>query len=505
MMDRAAAPDGGPADDAAGGAGPRLALWTSLLLTLAVALPRIVTTSVSIDEAYSMDTAGRSIAGTLHQATHFELQPPLYFLVLNLWLSIHRSPEFARLLSLGFVLLTLVLLYRIGRRLGGDLAPALLPLLAALTAPVAWNAMTARGYGLTLLLLAVCCYGFVGLWCSDRPASRWDLPLFIAGGVAAIYSFYYSGFAVAGLVAAAMVSGRRRRELAIAMTAMVIIVLPLIPEVFAQASAHPTQPEGDTRPPQVGTFLIARSFGLLFWSGQLHHTAGLVLLAVWVVALGSLWASEAPPRWRPRDMLWLVAAILPWLCLLGLEQSGAALVLPRHRVVLLPGMLILLVMILDQIRRPKRRRVAAGLTLLLFALLFASYQRNQEIFDWRAAAGVIASREVAGEPVLVFTSDGLLPLRWIYDGPNRLVALPADPDLERYDPSERYLRDSSVVRQRIESVVGPGQSFWLVRRQWLPPVAGDSLLTQYASRETDQTGEWKVQGIEVLRLRRRTN
>src|SRR5581483_2149502 len=44
--------------------------------------------SIWVDEAYTLLTAGNSVAGTWHQAVHFELQPPLYFLVIHLWLKL---------------------------------------------------------------------------------------------------------------------------------------------------------------------------------------------------------------------------------------------------------------------------------------------------------------------------------------------------------------------------------------------------------------------------------
>ncbi len=481
---------------------PRLALWTALLLTAAVALQRIFTTGVTVDEAYSLDTAGRSLAGTLQQATHFELQPPLYFLMLNLWLRIHESPEFARLLSLGCILVALVLLHRIGRRLGGDLLPALLPLLATLTAPVAWSAMTARGYALTLLLLVACLHGFVGIWGSDRAPERRDLPIFIGAGVAAIYTFYYSGFAVAGLVLAALLSGRRRRELAIACAVMVLAVAPLIPVVRAQAGVHPTKPEGEYGTPLTLNQLVMRTFGIVFWTGQLRHLPGMVLLLALSAALLIALAREDSPRWGRRELVCLVAALVPWLLLLVVDLLGAGLVLPRHRVVVLPPLLLLLTVLLDRFRKPVRRRVAAALAVLAFALFFLSFERNQDSFAWRAAARVIAPRRQPDEPVLVFPSDGVLPLRWELKSEDALVGIPAAPDLEHYDPAERYLRDSTMVRARVEAVVGAGESFWLVRRASLPPIAGDSLLGQYLEQSTIELGKWQVDGIDLYRLRR---
>lgn len=200
--------------------------------------------------------------------------------------------------------------------------------------------------------------------------------------------------------------------------------------------------------------------------------------------------------------MFLAAAVVPWLLLLAVDRLGASLVLPRHRVVVLPATILLLVALLDRFRTPVRRQAASTMAVLAFGLLFVSFERNQDSFDWRAAAAVIAPRAQGGEPVLVFPSDGVLPLRWELRGTNPLVAIPAAPDLEHYDPAERYLRDITTVRNRVESAVEPGQSFWLLRRQWLPPLAGDSLLTGYLHSATTELGAWKVDGIDLYRLRR---
>jgi hypothetical protein len=168
-------------------------------------------------------------------------------------------------------------------------------------------------------------------------------------------------------------------------------------------------------------------------------------------------------------------------------------------------LLFFLVVVVDRIPDSRWRRASALLTVLAFGLFLVSFQRNQAGFDWRAAARLIATRAEASEPVIVFPSDGVLPLRWELRGRNPLVAMPSAPDLEHYDPAERYLRDSMTARQRVESAAGPEQSFWLLRRQWLPPAAGDSILSQYLARETIELGAWTVDGIDLFRLRRRNH
>src|SRR5262245_48346130 len=51
------------------------------------------------DEMYSLHSTSGSVRSALDRAIDFELQPPVYFVALDLWRSIEPSPFFARLFS----------------------------------------------------------------------------------------------------------------------------------------------------------------------------------------------------------------------------------------------------------------------------------------------------------------------------------------------------------------------------------------------------------------------
>ena len=91
--------------------------------------------SLWTDESYTLDTVRRSLSGTLSQALHFELQPPVYFAVLHGWIALGGGIGVARLFSTLCILGCIAFCYQIGRLVRLPWAPGL-ALLAALTTGV---------------------------------------------------------------------------------------------------------------------------------------------------------------------------------------------------------------------------------------------------------------------------------------------------------------------------------------------------------------------------------
>ena len=120
-----------------------LALWTS------------ARKSLWVDEAYTLITSLQSVGDTWHRALHFELQPPLYFLLLNGWLRLGGgSIEWARVFSTVCVVGCIVVLWLAMRPTwrGRGLSA---PIVASVTATCVWAAAEARDYALLLLLSAL--------------------------------------------------------------------------------------------------------------------------------------------------------------------------------------------------------------------------------------------------------------------------------------------------------------------------------------------------------------
>jgi hypothetical protein len=462
------------------------------------------------DEAYSLETSRGGLGRTLDQAIHFELQPPLYYLLLNLWLRLWRSIEFARLLSTVCAVAAIPLLYRIGRILRISGWAVSLPLLAALCPYVLWSASEARPYGLAVFLSCGTIYCYARLLTEPREHLRLVAALYVVIWTLCILTFYYSGFLLLAQVAGAVV-GRRRTGLITLCAAIVgLLLVPWIPTILMQVQVHP-----ETSPATVigGTTVLERGWGALAWGFRytlesLFFAPALrrpVVLGILAVCL----AAFAVAHWRHRGLaardpllpVFATTALLPLAVLLGIKVSGLLEFWPRYFAVLAAPFLVWMALVADRFPAPRGRYVLGGSMTLFGALSVVSFQRISGGYeDWRAAASLVRAGEAPGDVVFVFEPDGVLAFRYYYQGQQPIFGLPVDRPTAEYSVERQAIHSIDQVAARVRAKVAPGGAFWVVARHH-QAAFGRALLEAYLDHHTTPLGASHPEGIDVGRFR----
>ena len=116
------------------------------------------TQSLWYDEGYSVNLAGKGLAQiTLETAN--DIQPPLYYYLLHLWMGLFGQGEIAvRGLSLLLGMLSVPLFYILGRRLFSREVGLIAAGLAALSPLYVWYSQEVRMYTLLVALTLGSCY-----------------------------------------------------------------------------------------------------------------------------------------------------------------------------------------------------------------------------------------------------------------------------------------------------------------------------------------------------------
>lgn len=494
----------------ASGREQRLLAGLSALIVVSVALYINTHKVLWTDEAYSLDTSRGGLGRTLDQAIHFELQPPLYYLLLNIWLRLWRSIEFARLLSTVFVVAAIPLLYRIGRILRVSGWAVSLPLLAALCPYVLWSASEARPYGLAVFLSCVAIYFYARLLTEPSERPRLLAGLYVGTWTLCLLTFYYSGFLLLGQVVGAVV-GRRRAGLITLCAAIVgLLLLPWIPTIVMQVRMHP-----ETSPATVigGATMVERGWGALTWG--FRYTLESLFFAPALrrpVVLGILagcMAAIAVAHWRHRRLaardpllpVFAITALVPLTVLLGIKASGLLEFWPRYFAALAAPFLVWMVLVADRFPTPRGRYVLGGSMTLFGALAVVSFQRISGGYeDWRAAARLVSAGEAPGDVVFVFEPDGVLGFGYYYQGRQPIFGLPVDRPTEEYSVERQAIHSTAQVAARVRAKVAPGGAFWVVARH--PQAAfGRALLEAYLDRNTTTLVAGHPAGIDVGRFR----
>jgi mannosyltransferase len=362
--------------------GPRALLGLALLLGLGLRLSGLGRESLWLDEGFSRTMARLDVPELVAYARTADRNPPLYGLVLHVWVGVFGDGEEAlRLPSVLFGVLAIAALYAVGRRLGGEEAAALAALLLAVSPLHVAYAQEARSEALTALLalLSMGCFLDVLAGPSRRAALG-----YVLWSALLLYAHTYGAFIV--LAQGLHVVGVRRealkRWLGLA-GAVGLLFLPWLGPELEQV-----------RLVRQGFWLAAPSLSTL--GASFEAFAGSRLLLLWFGLLG---AAALARRGEGRALL-LLWMLVPVLVPFGLSQVGPAVYHTRYALAASLPLVLLAAQGLARLR-PAALRLAGG--LLLIGISLTAIARDRETprkEQWREAAALLDAEARPGDLAL---------------------------------------------------------------------------------------------------------
>ncbi len=384
------------------------------VLAAGIALRFITKSELWFDEALSVNIA-RVPFSELGDALRQDGAPPLYYVLLHLWMDVFGTGDVAvRALSGVISVATLPLAFLAGRRVGGRVA-AWGAVLVLASSPYAIRFATeTRMYALVMFLVL---WGYLALRRALETPS-WAR-LAVVGVVTGllVYTQYWSFYLVAvvglGLAVAAWRASPVGRAAAfrtlLAVGVGTLTLLPWLDTLWFQLG-HTGTPWGEAVVPWFG-FAVAMSS---FAGGYVHAEAWPLLLALLVLPLVALFGAaldarriELDLRTRPA-IRWefAVFAAALWLGLLAAWVGGTAFD-GRYAAIVFP---LLVVVVACSLAVFTSTAVRVGLLVWIVALGFAGGARN--VVDLRTQSGEVAhviAAEAARGDVVVYCPDQLGP------------------------------------------------------------------------------------------------
>jgi mannosyltransferase len=454
--------------------GSRRIRWARGTL-LAVAVRFVSLSHLWLDEALSVNIA-RLPLGEIPEALRHDGAPPLYYLLLHVWMEVFGEGTVAvRALSGLFSLVALPLTWLAGRRLGGPRVALAATVIMAANPFAVRYATEGRMYSLVMVLTLV---GFVAvLELLDGKSAR-GAPIALGAATGLALLTHYWAFYLVAVAAGALVIVRRRaaeparsgaRRALVAMAAGSALFLPWAPSFVHQLrhTGTPWAGPGQFR----AIFDTVTHFAGGYWNagiplGLLYF--GLVVLAVfgWPVD-GRRILLELRPR-RPAGPLAAVVFGTLVLAIIAGRLGGSAFAV-RYAAVLFPLLVLLLALGTDVF---VDRRVHAGLLSLLAVLGLWACVPNL-VGERTAAARVARALERTAQPgdVVVYCPDQLGPSVSRELDRTDLVQLtfpragsPERVDWVDYRETNRRARTSDFARMALERT-GPAHDLWVV---WAP-------------------------------------
>jgi mannosyltransferase len=464
-------------------AGNWLRAATVIVLVAAVVLRFLTRSPMWLDEAQTVNIAGRSLPD-LFSALRHDGAPPLYYVLLHGWMAVFGTSSFAvRALSGVFSVAALPVMALAARRFGLPGRSSWLAVLLLATCPfVVRYATEARMYSLLLLLVLLALLAYERVW---AVGGLWPAVGAALVTGALVLTHYWSLFLVTtAFVAVALAVWRgvtRARRLLLPMVIGCLAFLPWLPS-FLYQSAHTGAPWGG--PPGVNTPLLSLSG----WAGS-GFTAPLLIAAYYALVVLALAGTAGPGggvtigRTVRRTPL-LLAGLGVGTLLVGTVASEvlSSAYSSRYSVIAVAPLLLVVAVGLGVL--PDRVRTAA-VAIVCGLGLFGSALIPSQL---RTQAGEVATVLAAAGPqdLVVMCPDQLGPAvhREAPDA-GRQVVYPTfgSPAMVNWvDYAKRNAAADPVAFARHALQLAGGHTVWLVYAQGYRTLAGacTSLYTSFA-------------------------
>ncbi len=396
-------------------------LWGDELWTVSVSVGRSINGGLPTDALIEPPVArvtrleGATPIWRLWSDSQWDIitQPPLYFILLRGWREVFGESDAAmRMLSVAFSLVAILLLFDVGRLLGGRAAGLWAAAIMALAVPQVGYAQEVRNYTIQLVFALAAAGVLLRI---ERDGTTWQrLTGLTLCALALVLSHYFALGAVLALGAYAMLrlgGPARWRVLASLLTAAILFTALWGRVMWRQRAKFGVGSHENSwlHDPEPGRWLRAIGDALAVPAKLLapvgEHAPSFAILGAFLLMAGILLFRQRPEIQLP--LAWICGTI-GLILLMDTSRSSLHLLFGRYTLIAGPGVYLLLALLVDH-RVYRHILPAAGLAFCMWGLP-SVYANTHESWrsgndSWRAPAAWVTQR-ASPEDLLFFSCEG---------------------------------------------------------------------------------------------------
>jgi mannosyltransferase len=398
----------------------RSAIGLLLLLLIAgcwLRVWRIGSNSLWFDEAFTRDVAVYGNPLTIARNEIGDLHPPLYFVLLSIWVRLAGDSEVSlRALSAFAAMLALPAFYHLGRLLFNRRAGTVALILGAFSPLQIYYAQEVRNYMLSITMAAWMLVGLVAL----LRGKRYGWPIFVLAALGGLYTHYFTGLLLVAVNLWLLLYRPARQQWRRWLPADIVIAVLYVPQLspFIQQSqavigSFWIDKPNPAAPITTLTFLL---FGTSF-PHSVDFIPILVLMVVLVIAALDIFR-KAPRRIRPYWLLCAASILVVLLSVMGISLVRSSIYLDKSFGLLSP---LLIAAIAGSVAYARRPSPVPWLTALLVVLMIVGVLNHAFVPDpakppfRQIAADLLARPDALSVPILYLHDS--LPLSMDYYAP----------------------------------------------------------------------------------------
>ncbi len=414
------------------------------------------------DEALTLLLASQPIPDLI-SITATDVHPPLYFLVVKLFMGLGQTEFVVRLVSALCGTISVFMLYLAGKVLFNQQTALLGAFIMAIAPLQLFYAQEARMYTMLLMLT------IFSTWCFILALQKdtwlwWGL--FIVGITLASYTAYFVFFVIAAMGIYVLLFDRRHKQIIhflIALGVITILYLPWV-NVFLSQTRAVFDTYWLSRP---NLLIIFPTLAAFFTSYTLSATWVAVSLAAVLLIIFIVFNDVRHALKQGYDV-----QSLTWLLLWGFVPLFGTLLISLYkpifqlRVVLTatPALYLLIAWGITRTRHNQLNLLFFLPTLALMLLSTFNFYFNPIFVKpaWREAAHYVHEQTQNGDVVLHTSTGSFLPFL-AYKHNVRHILLPVDPELAHQNaPSQPIIAAVGALPQPIDDAVQGYERAWLV-------------------------------------------
>jgi len=391
-----------------------LLLWTVLFAGAFLRLVALGHKSFWLDEIASVTIARRPSPVFWHFLWHDEGNMALYYVLLKPWLHLGYGEATVRLLSVVPGVLSLPLMYVLGKRLFGREAGVLATALLAVNACAIAVSQEARAYSFVVLAVLLSTYLFVR--CMEGPSYRGAIAYALVAGVTCYFHYFGVLVPVAHGISFLAVPPKRRswKPLLLAWGIVALMASPILWLMHAQDVGHISwlQPPSWLELYHLGVFLAADGGKAV---GAVLLALELVLVGFFLASFNFVWRSGSSERQVMPDgnvdelLRWrytLVASMVATPVVITLLVSSVRPAFyHRFLIICLPGWLSMVAV--GALNIPRRSwRTAMLVFVIALSLVTTAIMYRRVTEDWRGAVRYLIVNTRSDDRVLYYQSVG---------------------------------------------------------------------------------------------------
>lgn len=465
------------------------------------------------DEGFSLMTSSQSISYAFEKAITIEFQPPLFYVLLNIWRNLGDSYLVARLFSILLLFVSVFPLLALFKKLFGD-RYKIFTILFLTNIFVLVSALEIRYQTQMLLLTILAEYYFLITYFTEKPKMSRRVIYSIVAVLGVYTQYYFSFLLVANFVV--LLANKKFRESVRYMFDMIWPVLGLallLPFFSSQVSSQSSLCQPEFNIMFYPKFFIQSIFKLLISFPQSMDVR--VKVIGWAIATGVIIVFPLIyAKWKTLGIELLKSQYFLKIILLFFLFAGMATVIKydllptRHLIVVFVPFWILCFTFINQINSDKLVNLVA-IVLVSISLSISVYQHTtaRKGMEFKAVINYISENEKPGENIVVYRNILKLNLIPGYKGPNSIYSLPCEIDYTKapdlYEWSIKNYKELDSVMARIPS--GP---MWLIttKNSSLKEIYcvdfHDEILEAYVRDNFAILSERKIDGLLVRKLQK---